>query len=42
MQVDQTFERAVSLGGFLLLMTAGIGLILKDAVSLSGLDNLLQ
>ena len=40
--MDPTLEKAVSFGGFLLLMTAGLSLIVKDAVTLSGLDRMLQ
>lgn len=41
-KVDENVEKAVQAGGFLLLMTAGISLIVKDTLTLTGLGSMLQ
>lgn len=41
-RMDEGIERAVQAGGFLLLMTAGISLIVKDTLDLTGLGALMQ
>lgn len=41
-RLDEGVERAVQAGGFLLLMTAGVSLIVKDTLNLTGLGSMLQ
>lgn len=41
-RLDEGVERAVQAGGFLLLMTAGISLIVKDTLDLTGLGALIS
>lgn len=41
-RVDEGVERAVQAGGFLLLMTAGVSLIVRDTLNLTGLGSMLQ
>lgn len=41
-KVDENLEKGIMAGGFLLLMTAGVSLIVKDTLSLTGLGSMLQ
>ncbi|KAL4422726.1 hypothetical protein ABPG75_008923 [Micractinium tetrahymenae] len=41
-KIDETLEKGIMAGGFLLLMTAGVSLIVKDTLTLTGLGNMLQ
>lgn len=41
-KVDENVEKAVQAGGFLLLMTAGVSLIVKDTLNLTGLGSMFQ
>lgn len=41
-KVDEAVEKGIMAGGFLLLMTAGVSLIIKDTLSLTGLGSMLQ
>lgn len=41
-KVDETVEKGIMAGGFLLLMTAGLSLIVKDTLTLTGLGSMLQ
>ena len=41
-KMDENLEKGIMAGGFLLLMTAGVSLIVKDTLTLTGLGALLQ
>ncbi len=41
-KLDETLEKGIMAGGFLLLMTAGVSLIIKDTLTLTGLGSMLQ
>jgi hypothetical protein len=41
-KINDTVEKSIMAGGFLLLMTAGVSLIVKDTLTLTGLGSLLQ
>lgn len=41
-KIDETLEKGIMAGGFLLLMTAGVSLIIKDTLTLTGLGSMLQ
>ena len=41
-KLDEGVEKAVQAGGFLILMTAGVSLIVKDTLNLTGLGSMFQ
>jgi membrane-associated protease RseP (regulator of RpoE activity) len=41
-KVDEKLEKGIMAGGFLLLMTAGVVLIVKDTFTLTGVSSMLQ